>query len=101
MKVIKLLILSLLITYMHTVVAGIPTNAVRTDSGQIVSVGDSYISMINKFQKSPLSSRSYEIEENRLKYTVTEYYFLVDNSYYTITIMNNSIKSISWDRKFD
>jgi len=98
MKLIQLALFFSLIVYGHSLTAGTATNAVRTNSGQIVSVGDSYISMMSKFKEAPLSSRSYEIEKNELKYTVTEYYYLVNNIYYTIIVEKNKITAISWDR---
>jgi len=93
---ISLLCLSLV---SHTVIAASSVNSIRTSSGQIVSVGDNYISMVDKFQQQPFSTRSYEIREKAQKYTVNEYIYLVDNVYYTIALVNNSIRSITWDRK--
>ena len=101
MKLIQLAFFFSLIVYGHSVTAGTSTNAVRTNSGQIVAVGDSYISMMNKFKEAPLSSSSYEIEKNELKYTVTEYYYLLNNIYYTIIVEKNTITAISWDRQVD
>jgi hypothetical protein len=101
MKLIKLTFFFSLLVYGQILIAGTPTNAVRTNSGQIVAVGDTYISMVNKFQEAPLSSRSYEIEKNELKYTVTEYYYLLNNLYYTITVEKSTIKAISWDRQVE
>lgn len=101
MKLTKVALFFLLFFYGHIVTASTSTNSVRTNSGQIVAVGDTYISMINKFQEAPLSTRSYEVEKNSLKYTVTEFYYLVNNIYYTITVEKNTIKAISWDRKVE
>ena len=73
--------------------------SVRTPIGEIVSIGDSYINMINKFKENPISTQSYEIKENQTKYTVYEYVYLIDERYYTISVVNGLVKSISWDRK--
>lgn len=85
-------------TFTNLVYAGNSTNSVRTSSGQVVSVGDSYAIMIDKFQQAPISTRSYEIIQNHEKYTVYEYIYRIDNSYYTILVKNSKIESISWDR---
>lgn len=94
----KKMILLFLLIISSNVIASIETRSMRTQSGKIVSIGDSYISMIDKFKSTPLSSRSYDVREGSTKYTVTEYVYVVNNIYYTISIINNSIKSISWDR---
>ncbi|QIC71752.1 MULTISPECIES: hypothetical protein [Acinetobacter] len=101
MKLTKVAIFFFLFFSAQVVTASTSTNAVRTNSGQIVAVGDTYISMINKFQDAPLSTRSYEVEKNSLRYTVTEFYYLVNNIYYTITVEKNTIKAISWDKKLE
>ena len=83
----------------HTAMATSSTHSMRTSTGQIISVGDNYISMVDKIQQQPVSTRSYEVKEKSHKYTVNEYIYLVGNTYYTINIVNSSIHSITWDRK--
>lgn len=90
---------TLVIAIISNVFAATSTNTVRTATGQLVSIGDSYISMIDKFQQPPVSSRSYEYKDTTGQYTATEYVYLLENTYYTITIVNNAVKSIVWDRK--
>ncbi|WP_174494142.1 hypothetical protein [Acinetobacter sp. Marseille-Q1623] len=75
------------------------TNSIRTSAGQLISIGDSYIHMVDKIQQEPLLSRSYEVKNQSEKYTVNELTYLIDNVYYTISIINGSIKEIKWDRK--
>lgn len=96
----KLIIFFLLSTVIsQDIFARSETRSVRTPIGEIVSIGDSYINMVNKFQEKPISTQSYEIKENKTKYTVYEYIYLIDDRYYTISIVNGLVKSISWDRK--
>lgn len=94
-----LAIAALILMIVSNAYAASSTSTVRTASGQLVSVGDSYISMIDRFQQAPVSSRSYEYKDSTGQYTATEYVYLLENTYYTITIVNNAVKSIVWDRK--
>ena len=52
------LILTLLLS--NTVFAGTTASSVRTDSGQVVSVGDSFTEMSSRINQSPVSMNSYE-----------------------------------------
>ena len=97
-KILSIALLSFSL-FSHSAIASSPINSIRTSTGQIVSVGDNYISMVDKFQQQPFSTRSYEVKERSNKYTVNEYIYLVDNTYFTVSIVNNSITSILWDRK--
>lgn len=74
-------------------------NSMRTPSGQLVSIGERYNSFISKIQLSPISTRNYEVEKDGEKYTIYEYTYLIENSYYTVSIKNNLVDSIIWDRK--
>ncbi|MPW43279.1 hypothetical protein [Acinetobacter guerrae] len=79
--------------------AGSETSSVRSQTGSLVYIGDSYVNLMQKMQQAPVSQRSYEWEENRKKLTAVDYIYLIDNTYYTVTVVNNVVKKIVWDRK--
>ena len=91
------LILTLLLS--NTVFAGTAASSVRTDSGQIVSVGDSLTEMSSRINQSPVSMNSYETKEGETTVTVSDYTYDIDNIRYTFTIINNQVKKIEWTRK--
>lgn len=91
------LILTLLLS--NTVFAGTTASSVRTDSGQVVSVGDSFTEMSSRINQSPVSMNSYETKEGETTVTVSDYTYDIDNIRYTFTIINNQVKKIEWTRK--
>ena len=91
------LILTLLLS--NAVFAGTAASSVRTDSGQIVSVGDSLAEMSSRINQSPVSMNSYETKEGETTVTVSDYTYDIDNIRYTFTIINNQVKKIEWTRK--
>ena len=81
------------------VFASSETNSIRSQNGSLVYIGDSYANLMQKIQQAPVSQRSYEWEENRKKLSAVDYIYLIDNTYYTVTVVNNVVKKIVWDRK--
>jgi hypothetical protein len=79
--------------------AATETRTIRTENGQLVSLGDSYIQLVQNMQQSPISVRNYEWKEGKKQLTASDYVYLVGNAYYTVTIVDNVIKKIVWDRK--
>ena len=79
--------------------AATETRVIRAENGQLVSLGDSYIQLVQNMQQAPISVRNYEWEEGEKKFTASEHVYLVGNTYYTVTIVDNVIKKIVWDRK--
>lgn len=79
--------------------AATETRTIRTENGQLVSLGDSYIQLVQNMQQSPISVRNYEWKEGKKQLTASDYMYLVGNAYYTVTIVDNVIKKIVWDRK--
>lgn len=79
--------------------AATETRTIRTENGQLVSLGDSYIQLVQNMQQPPISVRNYEWKEGRKQLTASDYVYLVGNTYYTVTIVDNVIKKIVWDRK--
>ncbi|TCB36209.1 hypothetical protein E0H82_05415 [Acinetobacter sp. ANC 4910] len=79
--------------------AATETRVIRAENGQLVSLGDSYIQLVQNMQQPPISIRNYEWEEGRKQLTASDHVYLVGNTYYTVTIVDNVIKKIVWDRK--
>ena len=79
--------------------AATETRVIRAENGQLVSLGDSYIQLVQNMQQPPISVRNYEWEEGDRQFTASDHVYLVGNTYYTVTIVDNVIKKIVWDRK--
>lgn len=97
MNRILALVISLFIS--SFAIAGTSTSAVRTSSGQIVNVGDTVSEMMMRIAQSPVSMNSYEVKENDLTVTASDYTYDIDNVLYTLTIINNQVRKIEWVRK--
>ena len=80
-------------------VAATETRVIRTDNGQLVHLGDSYIQLLQNMAQQPVSVRHYEWEEGDKKFTASDYVYLLENTYYTVTVVDNAVKKIVWDRK--
>jgi hypothetical protein len=79
--------------------AATETRVIRAENGQLVSLGDSYIHLVQNMQHPPISVRNYAWEEGEKQFTASDYVYLVGNAYYTVTMVDNVIKKIVWDRK--
>lgn len=90
------LIFTLLLS--NVVFAGTAASSIRTDSGQIVSVGDSMNDMMSRINQSPVSMSSYETKEGELTVTVSDYTYNIDNIRYTFSVVNNQVRKIEWIR---
>lgn len=97
MKLRHALMLSLFIS--GSVIAGTSTNTVRTISGQLISIGDSYADMSTRIARSPISMHTYEKKEGKTTVTVSNYIYEIDQIYYTFTVIENHIRHIEWTRK--
>ncbi|WP_151807420.1 hypothetical protein [Acinetobacter bereziniae] len=97
MKLRHALMLSLFIS--GSVIAGTSTNTVRTISGQLISIGDSYADMSTRIAQSPISMHIYEKKEGKTTVTVSNYIYEIDQIYYTFTVIDNHIRHIEWTRK--
>ncbi|MBJ9985313.1 hypothetical protein IAE19_07625 [Acinetobacter sp. S40] len=98
-KLVVVVSLMTLLTSPMIVFAYNETRSMRSQNGSLVYIGDSYINLMQKMQQAPVSQRSYEWEENRKKLNAVDYIYLIDNTYYTVTVVNNTVKKIVWDRK--
>ncbi|MCU4415186.1 hypothetical protein KTH71_14265 [Acinetobacter sp. WU_MDCI_Axc73] len=101
-KTRKLFVCSVFLTLLSSstlILASTETSSVRSQNGNLVYVGDSYVNLMQKMQQAPVSQHSYEWEENRKRLTAVDYIYLIDNTYYTVTVVNNVVKKIVWDRK--
>lgn len=55
--------------------------------------------MMMRITQSPVSMNSYEVKENDLTVTASDYTYDIDNVLYTLTIINNQVRKIEWVRK--
>ena len=93
----KKLILAAMLLTSTAVFAATDTRAIRT-STDLVSLGDSSNSMMNKLGR-PASSYEYVTRDaNNKIITATDFYYTIDNLKYTITIHHGNIVKIVWER---
>lgn len=95
----QFLALALVLSFSSFTFAGTATSSVRTPSGQLVNVGDSFADMNSRISQSPVSMNSYETKEGETTITVSNYTYDIDNISYTFTIIKNQVKKIEWTRK--
>ncbi len=60
--------------------AATETRTIRTENGQLVSLGDSYIQLVQNMQQSPILVRNYEWKEGKKQLTASDYVYLVGNT---------------------
>lgn len=91
------ILLALALAFSAPVMAATQTTSVRT-STDVISVGDSQISMIEKLGQ-PNYSHEYTTRNNR-GYLIfaTDYSYSINNLKYTISVANGHIFRISWER---
>jgi len=74
------------------------TTSIRTVTGQIVSIGDSFSDVVTRLNQSPKSMNTYEIKEDNVVKTVSDYVYEISGITYTLTIINNQVRKIVWSR---
>ncbi|OTG83842.1 hypothetical protein [Acinetobacter sp. ANC 4648] len=98
MKSILILLLSL--TCSSLLFAANQTNNLRTGNGQLVTIGDSYTELVTRMDQSPLSMNSYEWKENNNRTSIAmDYTYQIENTIYTVTVVNNRVQKIEWINK--
>ena len=93
----KKLILALVLLTSTAVFAATDTRAIRT-STDLVSVGDSPNSMIQKLGRPEASNEYTTRDRNGKRLFVVDYYYTINNLKYTITVIDGRISNISWER---
>lgn len=73
------------------------TNAMRTPSGQLVSLGDSESSLIDKMGRP--KPRFYVLNDGRLYCAATEYKYDIDLQQYTVILCQGKVVKILWENK--
>ena len=97
---IKLIVAVLALTTSFLTFADESATSLRTPTGKIVSVGDSRQKLITSFDgQKPVDVRDYTIGEGHHQSQATNYTYEFNNAIYTIVIVNENVKSISWIRK--
>ncbi|OTG65597.1 hypothetical protein [Acinetobacter silvestris] len=95
----SILIFFLSLTCSSLLFAANETDTLRTANGQLVTIGDSYTKLIDRMDQSPLSMSSYEWKEGKNSYTAMDYIYQIENTIYTVTVVNNQVKKIEWINK--
>ena len=71
-------------------------NSLRTSSGVVLYVGDSYQKLVMHMEQSPNAMSSSTVIENQKNYTAMHYIYELEGKRYTITVVNDRIRQIEW-----
>lgn len=71
-------------------------SSVKTASGTIIHVGDSFHELVTRMGQSPNSMSSYTFTENQKQYRAMRYVYEIDGKQYFLTIVDNLIRQIEW-----
>ena len=93
----KKLLIALALTISSATYAATDTRAIRT-STDVVSVGDSPNSMIQKLGRPEASNEYTTRDRNGKRLFVVDYYYTINNLKYTITVTDGRITNMSWER---
>ena len=93
----KKLLIALALTISSATYAATDTRAIRT-STDVVSVGDSPNSMIQKLGRPEASNEYTTRDRNGKRLFVVDYYYTINNLKYMITVIDGRISNISWER---
>lgn len=94
-----LLTLNLSLIVPTVVNAANETRSMRTQSGEIIVIGDRFSKLSQAMQHVPQPIQSYEFKENKNRYTASVYHYEINQIIYSITVVNNTITKIEWFRK--
>ena len=93
----KKLLIALALTISSATYAATDTRAIRT-STDVVSIGDSPNSMIQKLGRPEASNEYTTRDRNGKRLFVVDYYYTINNLKYTITVTDGRISNMSWER---
>ena len=95
--IMKKLILAAMLLTSTAVFAATDTRAIRT-SNDIVSLGDSQNSMIQKLGRPEAKNEYTTRDRNGKLLFVIDYNYTIGNLKYTITVVEGRITNMSWER---
>ena len=97
----KSIILGLAIIFScATAIAATEARSMRSPSGSIVELGDSNQTVLRAFERErPISVNRYFLKEGRVYGSAIDYTYEINNSIYTITVLNNNVYRIVWERR--
>ena len=93
----KKLLIALALTISSATYAATDTRAIRT-STDVVSLGDSTGSMIQKLGRPEAKNEYTARDQNGKLLFVVDYYYTINNLKYTITVIDGRISNMSWER---
>lgn len=83
-----------------TAIAATEARSMRSPSGSIVELGDSNQTVVRAFERErPISVNRYFLKEGRVYGSAIDYTYEINNSIYTITVLNNNVYRIVWERR--
>lgn len=94
----KFIILMLSFALSSTAFASLQTASFRTKTGQLLKIGDHSTEMVTRLAQSPLVIKSQAWEEGPNLYPALEYTYEINNIIYVITVANDVIKKIEFER---
>lgn len=97
MKILTALMLSFL--FSSSVWASFQVTSFRTLNGQKLSLGDNLKDMASRIGQSPSSVKSQLWFDGKKNIQAMLYTYEIDNAIYYITIANNVVKRIEFERK--
>lgn len=92
----SILIFFLAFTCSGLLFAANPTDTLRTSNGQLVTIGNSYTELVKRIDQSPISMHSYIWKEGKKSSTAMDYLYQIENTLYTVTVVNNKVRKIEW-----
>jgi hypothetical protein len=74
-----------------------PASSLKTSTGTLLHVGDSYQTLQARMGQSPNAMRSEIVTKNQQSYTALYYVYELDGKRYTITVIDNRVTNIEWE----
>ena len=93
----KKLLIALVLTISSATYAATDTRAIRT-SNDVVSLGDSTGSMIQKLGRPEAKNEYTARDQNGKLLFVVDYYYTINNLKYTVTVTEGRISKMVWER---
>lgn len=89
---LKKLLPCILLTAMSFTHTANETSSIRTQEGQLISLGDTFTDMQNRLKLSPNSMITRKFKEGENLDLAMDYKYEIENMMYTITIVNDRVR---------
>ena len=71
-------------------------SSIKTASGTMIHVGDSFHELVTRMGQSPNAMSIYTFTENHKLYRAMRYVYDIDGKQYFLTVVENQIRQIEW-----